>query len=64
MIIAVIAYWILGMPSGYWLGFHAGFGAQGVWMGLVIGLGVAGVLLLWRYGVMYRRIKARLQPNS
>ena len=51
------------MPSGYWLGFHAGFGAQGIWMGLVIGLGVAGVLLLWRYGVMFRRIKARLQAD-
>ncbi len=64
MVIAVIAYWILGMPSGYWLGFHAGFGAQGVWMGLVIGLGVAGVLLLWRYGVIYRRIKAQLTASA
>lgn len=59
MIIAVIAYWGLGMPGGYWLGFHAGFGAQGVWMGLVIGLGVAGFLLLWRFVVIERQIRAR-----
>ncbi|MBV1864335.1 MAG: MATE family efflux transporter, partial [Rhodobacteraceae bacterium] len=63
MVIAVIAYWGLGMPGGYILGFHLGFGAQGVWMGLVIGLGFAAVVLLWRYWVMLGRITARLQGN-
>ncbi|MCP5073341.1 MAG: MATE family efflux transporter [Rhodobacteraceae bacterium] len=55
MIIAVFAYWVCGLPMGYYLAFERGFGAQGVWTGLVIGLGFASVALLWRYGVMLRR---------
>jgi len=63
MVIAVIAYWGLGMPGGYILGFHLGYGAQGVWMGLVIGLGFAAVVLLWRYWVVLGRTTARLQGH-
>lgn len=59
MWIAVIAYWGLGLPGGYYLGFHMGYGAQGVWMGLIIGLGFAAVILLWRYWVMLRRLSSR-----
>ena len=49
MKIATIAYWGLGLPSAYVLGFVAGFGVTGVWFGLVIGLGTAAVLLLHRF---------------
>ena len=56
MVIAVVAYWVLGLPIGYYLAFNLDFGAKGVWLGLVIGLGVAAVLLMWRYLVMYGRI--------
>lgn len=49
MIIAAISYWVIGVPSGYALGFWAGFGGVGVWLGLVVGLTLAAVLLLWRF---------------
>jgi len=49
MKIATVAYWGLGLPSAYVLGFVAGFGVTGVWFGLVIGLGTAAVLLLHRF---------------
>lgn len=49
MLITTIAYWAIGMPVGWWLAFHAGFGARGMWMGLIAGLSVAAVLLFVRF---------------
>jgi len=48
MYIAVISYWIIGLPCGYVLSFHYNFGAQGIWIGLVLGLGFACLFLLLR----------------
>lgn len=49
MIIAAVAYWVIGVPVSYALGFTFGLGGVGVWLGLAVGLAVAGVLLLRRY---------------
>ncbi len=58
-LIAVTSYWVIGLPSGYILGFTLNFGAQGIWMGLLIGLSVAAALLYWRFGKMTKRIIAK-----
>ena len=44
VIVNVISYWLVGLPSGYMLGMHFGFGARGLWMGLTAGLSVAAIL--------------------
>jgi len=44
MLVNLIAYWIFGLPVAYYLGFVAGYGAQGLWIGLITGLTIAGVL--------------------
>lgn len=49
MVYAAFAYWLIGMPASYVLGFVVGWGASGVWLGLVFGLFVASVLLLHRF---------------
>ena len=48
-VIAITAYWILGLPVGYLLAFPWGMGANGVWYGLLIGLSVAALLLSYRF---------------
>jgi MATE family multidrug resistance protein len=48
MLIAALGYWGLGMPIGYALAFHSGFGAVGIWIGLSTGLAVVAILLLMR----------------
>jgi MATE family multidrug resistance protein len=48
MYLAVISYWIIGLPSGYIFCFYYNFGAQGIWSGLVIGLGFACLFLFLR----------------
>ncbi|AXC49278.1 MATE family efflux transporter [Paracoccus suum] len=49
MLIAVVAYWLVGLPTGYVAGFILGYGPQGIWFGLLLGLAVAAVLLLRRF---------------
>ena len=49
MWLAVISYWVIGIPAGYLLAFRAGYGAVGIWLGLVIGLTVAAILLMARF---------------
>src|SRR5690606_14956087 len=44
-----IAYWIIGVPSGYFLAFHAGMGATGIWTGLIIGLSLVSISLTTRF---------------
>jgi multidrug resistance protein, MATE family len=46
MLANLIAYWFIGLPLGYLLCFHAGWGALGVWLGLCVGLILIGTVLL------------------
>ena len=59
MFIAMVAYWILGLPIGYVLCFGAGpvagLGVQGFWWGLVAGLATAAVALAVRLVAVSRR---------
>jgi MATE family multidrug resistance protein len=55
MLITTLAYWGVGMPLGWWLGFHNGMGAPGMWIGLIGGLTAAAALLLARFARLARR---------
>ena len=59
MLIAMVAYWILGLPTGYVLCFgagpFAGIGVQGFWWGLVAGLATAAAALAMRLAAVSRR---------
>ncbi len=54
MAITFVAYWLISLPLGYWLAFHAGFRAVGLWIGLAAGLGSAAIALLGRFHVKAR----------
>jgi MATE family multidrug resistance protein len=43
-----IAYWVIGLPVGYYLGFNLNLGPTGIWIGFLIGLSISSVLLLLR----------------
>jgi MATE family multidrug resistance protein len=49
MIITFIAYWIIGLPGGYLLGFIFNLGVQGVWVALFVALTVSAILLSLRF---------------
>lgn len=50
-----IGYWIIGIPLGYFLGFHRGYEAEGFWIGLAVSLAlVAGMLAV----ILRKKIRA------
>jgi len=55
MYVNLVAYWVIGIPLAYYLGFIAEYGPQGLWGGLIAGLTVAGILHNIRF---YRKTKA------
>ena len=54
--ITFIAYWIVGLPTGYLLGFILGLDVQGVWIGLLAGLTTSAVLLTLRFNIKSKHI--------
>ncbi len=52
--ISLTAYWVLGMPLGYWLGVGLGWGPRGMWWGLILGLAMAALLLTTRVFALMR----------
>jgi MATE family multidrug resistance protein len=44
-----IAYWVIGIPVGYWLAFQQQMGAAGIWLGLVLGLTASSILCNSRF---------------
>jgi multidrug resistance protein, MATE family len=55
MIVNLIAYWIVGLPLGYYLGIIRDWGPEGLWIGLIAGLTVAAVLHNLRFHKLTRQ---------
>lgn len=49
MLLALVAYWLIGIPLGGGLALGAGLGPRGMWIGLIVGLTVAALLLGTRF---------------
>ena len=54
--ITFIAYWVVGLPVGYLLGFTFNLGVQGVWIGLLSGLTTSAILLTLRFNSRSKHI--------
>lgn len=48
-VITIIAYWVIGIPIGYYMAFSLDLGLYGIWYGLSIGLTFSAVLLSIRF---------------
>lgn len=46
MVANFVAYWLIGIPLGYFLGIRLEWGATGIWIGLCCGLMIIGSALL------------------
>jgi len=53
MVIALVAYFGIGLPLSYVFCVPEGLGALGVWLGYPVGLLMAGLMYAWRF---YRRM--------
>ncbi|MEJ2902611.1 MATE family efflux transporter [Pedobacter panaciterrae] len=59
-IITFIAYWVIGIPLGYFLGIKLNMGVNGIWYGLTFGLLTASILLFIRFQNKTRILLARV----
>lgn len=50
----LVGHWAIGLPLGYVLCFHRGWGIEGLWVGLALGLILIGTVLL---GVWHARTR-------
>ncbi|WP_193074891.1 MATE family efflux transporter [Pseudomonas sp. FME51] len=68
MLLTMIAYWLVGLPSGYILGLTDLLGPPqgpaGFWKGLIIGLSVAATFLSIRLAIVGGRRKQRFPQNK
>ncbi|CAL1516397.1 MATE family efflux transporter [Chitinophaga sp. MM2321] len=60
-LITMVAYWVIGLPLGYYLGITLGFGVEGVWWALLLGLLVASALLFVRFHTKTKKLDQDLQ---
>ncbi|NOX18308.1 MAG: MATE family efflux transporter [Chlorobi bacterium] len=56
LLVTVFAYWVIGIPVGYYLAFKLNYGAVGVWIGLTLGLAIVGILLTLRFHLKTNRL--------
>lgn len=54
MLIAIVGYWLVGLPVSWFLGFQLGWGGTGIWTGLAAGLAFAAVALSTRFALRER----------
>lgn len=54
-LLAFIAYWLLGLPLGYMMTFHWGFGPVGIWWGLFVGLVFISIFLTIRFHLLSKK---------
>ncbi len=58
------AYWAVGLPMGYVLGFVAGWGVLGIWIGLTSGLILTGIIILMAWTRAVGRLGGSLKVSA
>lgn len=56
-IMAIISYWVIGLPVGYILATYTNFGPFGYWIGLVAGLSAGAITLSIRLLLVQKKYK-------
>jgi len=54
-ILSFIAFWLIGIPLGYWLAIHQGWNAKGIWVGYLVALIIQAVLFVRRFFALVNR---------
>lgn len=55
--ISFVAFWLIGLPLGYWLAVDQGWNAKGIWVGYLVALILQALAFVWRFFMMVQRRK-------
>jgi MATE family multidrug resistance protein len=61
LVLSLVSFWIIGLPSGYLLAKFTSFQAFGYWIGLSAGLTAGAILLFFRLFYIQRRYQRKLE---
>jgi MATE family multidrug resistance protein len=54
-VLAVVGFWVIGLPAGWYLAYPAGMGAAGLWWGMTVGLAAVSLLLVARVAQRFKK---------
>ena len=57
-IMAIISFWVVGLPAGWLLATKTTLGPYGYWVGLIIGLATGAITLAFRLRHVQRRVQS------
>ncbi|WP_163379908.1 MATE family efflux transporter [Cyclobacterium sp. SYSU L10401] len=60
-LVTLVAYWVIGLPLGYFLAFGLGWEEMGIWSGLLIGLTLTAIMLIYRFHALSLRLYRQSQ---
>ncbi|SES68117.1 multidrug resistance protein, MATE family [Oceanobacillus limi] len=63
LIIAFVSFWIIGLPSGWYLANYTALEPFGYWVGIIIGLSVGAIALLFRLFQLQNKYR-NIQKNA
>ena len=56
-LVTLLAYWVVGLPLGYFLAFKLHWNELGIWIGLLIGLTLTAIMLLYRFNFLSSKLR-------
>jgi len=60
LVVNIVGFWLIGLPTSLILAFRLGYGPQGLWWGVAAGLGAVAIFLLSRVAWKLRGEIARI----
>lgn len=64
LIIALVSYWLIGLPTGWITANYTDLGPFGYWVGIIVGLSCGAIALLWRLLHLQRKYARRSKNVS
>jgi MATE family multidrug resistance protein len=55
-LISLLAFWVVGLPLGYWLAMYQGWHAKGIWVGYLVALLIQALLFMRRFLVLQQKV--------
>lgn len=53
--ISFVAFWVIGIPLGYWLAVYRGWNAEGIWVGYLVALVLQALAFVFRFFRLLQR---------
>ncbi|WP_047982868.1 MATE family efflux transporter [Ornithinibacillus californiensis] len=64
LVIALVSYWVIGLPTGWLLANFTSLEPFGYWVGIIVGLSAGAIALLGRLLFIQKRYREKLQNSS